>query len=215
MSGIGALLVALVFFSLMNTAQADDVSMGVYNGTVNIAGAESSLNEQVRYNADVKIRLPITVQRKTSAMAEIADEETPSATAVITQWSVIGQNAAPDADGKTASWTCDIAAPTEVEMNGAGTLNLDYKAKNYSMFIALESLQTIPLKCKHSRTGAYQEEKKVSLFFGTNEPNVLLRNKLAFDDPSKLKASYQVVPLKQAEGHYSSVDMKWDLQLAP
>ena len=215
MNDIGVLLAALVFASTMSAAQADDVSMGVYNGTVNIVGAESNANEQVRYSADVKISLPITNRKKTTALAEIADEETPSATAVITQWSVIGQNAAPEADGKTTSWTCELAARTEVEMNGTGTLNLDYKAKNYSMFIALESLQTIPLQCKNSRTGAYQEEKKVSLFFGTNEPNVLLRNKLVFDDPATLKASYQVVPLKQAEGHYISVDMKWDLQLAP
>jgi hypothetical protein len=98
-------------------------------------------------------------------------------------------------------------------MNGAGTLNLDYAAKKYTMFVALEALQTIPLNCKNSRSGAYKEEQHASLFFGTSEPNVPIRAKLSFDDPSKLKATYQVVPIKQAEGVFSSVDMKWDLQL--
>lgn len=206
---------ALAFAGMAGAAQADDQNMGTYSGTVNIAGTVSTTNEQVRYNADVTISLPITNRKKTTAMAEIEDEETPSATAVITQWSVVGKNTAPDADGKATTWTCELATPTTVEMNGAGTLNLDYTAKNYTLFVALESLQTIPLKCRNSRTGDYQEEKHVSLFFGTSEPNVPRRAKLPLDNPSNIKAAYQVVPIKQAAGVFSSVDMKWDLQLKP
>lgn len=206
---------AITCVSMTGTAQAADESLGVYSGTVAIAGETLGENEQIRFSGEVKMRIPLTSRNDTTAMAEVGDVETPSAMVLVTQWSITAKNASPDSDGQITSWSCEIAAPTEVPMNAQGTLNIDYSAKKYSMFIALAALKSVPLKCVNSRSGAYKEEGTPGFFFGTNEPDLIPWIELPFENASNLKATYQLVPVNAMKGQYGPMDMTWDLQLEP
>ncbi len=188
--------------------------LGVYSGTVVVSGTELG-QENVTFGASVKISLPLTSANKNSAMAELDDVDKPSAMATITRWDLVGRNASADSDGKVTTWTCSLVAPTEVPMSGSGTLNLDYRAKTHSMFIALVARKTIPLKCVNSRSGPYKKDQLVSLFFGTNEPDVQPWKELPFKDAALLSASYKLVPASQMKGRYGPLDQKWELRLTP
>lgn len=204
---------ALAFAGIATVAQAQGGKLGVYVGTVAISGTETAMNGKVVFRANVKIAMPLTSGNARSAMAEISDIDKPSATATITQWDLEARNSSRDSDGKITSWTCSLAAPTEVPMNASGVLNVDYGARTHSMFVALVSMKPIPLKCMNSRSGAYRKSEQVSLFFGTNEPDILPYKELPFADPSRLAAKHKLVPVSQMKGRYLPVDMEWDLKL--
>jgi hypothetical protein len=209
-------LAALACAGIAVPAQAQGGKLGAYTGTVTISGTELSAGGnpgKVDFRATVKITLPLTSRSATSAMAELDDVDKPSASAEITQWDLVGRNASADSDGKITSWTCALAAPTTVPMNGQGTLNIDFRKKTHSMFIALVSLKPIPLKCVNSRSGPNRQTTTVSLFFGTSEPDVLPWKELPFADPARLSAKYKLVPVSQMKGRYAPVEMAWDLQL--
>ena len=182
-------VVAMGFVGIPDEAQAKSSKLGVYTGTVAVSGTITENRGKETYHADVKISLPLTDSNDSSAMAEISDVDKPSATALITQWEVAGKETVPDQrDGKLDSWHCSIAAPTEVPMNASGVLNLDYRARTHSMSIALVALKTIPLKCMHTRTGAYKENKVVSLVIGTTVMGDPFKE-LPFADPARLTAT--------------------------
>jgi hypothetical protein len=192
-------------------AQAQSGKLGVYTGTVAVSGTMTENRGKETYHADVKISLPLTDRDDSSAMAEMGDVDKPSATATITQWEVVGKETVPDQrDGKLDSWHCSIAGPIEVPMNASGVLNLDYRAKTHSMSIALVALKTIPLKCAHSRTGPYKENKTVSLVIGTTVMGEPFKE-LPFADPARLTATYKLVP--PAGTGFGPIDMVWDLRL--
>jgi len=204
-------VVALGYIGIPDEAQAKSGKLGVYAGTVAVSGTIMENRGKETYHADVKISLPLTDGNDSSAMAEISDVDKPSATALITQWEVAGKETVPDErDGKLDSWHCSIAAPTEVPMNASGVLNLDYRAKTHSMSIALVSTRTIPLKCTHSRTGAYKKDLVVSLVIGTTVIGDAFKE-LPFADPARLTATYKLVP--PAETNFGPIDMVWDLRL--
>lgn len=204
---------AVAFAGFAGVALAQGGKLGTYTGTVAISGVESEKHSKVTFRANVKIAMPLTSGNARSAMAEIGDVDKPSATAMITQWDLEARNASPDSDGKITSWTCSLAAPTEVPMNASGVLNVDYTARTHSMFVALVSTKPIPLKCMNSRSGAYKKSELVSLFFGTNEPDVLPYKELPFTDAARLAAKYTLVPVSQMKGRYLPVDMEWDFRL--
>ena len=203
---------ALACSGLAGPATAQSAKLGVYAGTVTVSGTELG-HESVTFRAVVKVRLPLTRSDKTSALAELDDVDKPSASATISQWDLVGKSASANSDGKFTSWTCTLAAPTEVPMNGQGTLNLDLRGKTHSMFIALVSLKPIPLKCLNSRSGAYKKDQGVSLFFGTNEPDVLPWKELPFKDAALLTAKHKLVPVSHMKGRHGPLDQEWDLRL--
>lgn len=208
-----ALALALAACAGLSSA-AQGSKLGVYSGTVVVSGTELG-QENVTFGASVKISLPLTSANKNSAMAELDDVDKPSAMATITQWDVVGKDSVADSAGKISTWTCSLGAPTEVPMSGGGTLNLDYRAKTHSMFIALVARKTVPLTCVNSRTGPYKKDLVVSLFFGTNEPDVQPWKELPFKDAAQLTASYRLVPVSQMKGRNGPLDQKWDLRLTP
>ena len=205
-------LAAVACTGIAGKARAQASKLGVYTGTVVISGTELG-KEKVTFSASVKISLPLTSADKGSAMAELSDVDKPSASATVTQWDLAGKNASADSDGKVTSWTCELAAPTEVPMNGSGTLNLDYRAKTHSMFIALVALKPIPLKCVNSRSGPYKKDQIVSLFFGTNEPDAQPWKELPFKDAAILTATHKLVPVSNMKGRNGPLDQTWDLRL--
>ncbi len=192
--------------------QAQSSKLGAYQGTVVITGVETSAHTSVNFGATVKIGLPVTDAGKSSARAEADDVDKPSAMATITQWDTKGRNASPDSDGKITSWSCALAAPTEVPMNASGALDLDYRSKTYWMFVGLVAKKTVPLKCTNSRSGAYKKDELVALAFGNSEPGAAQRNELGYADAARLMAKSRLVPSGQATGSF--VDMAWDLRLA-
>jgi hypothetical protein len=214
-SAFQALALAVVTMGCVgipDEAQAKSGKLGVYAGTVGVSGTKMENRGKETYHADVKISLPLTDGNDRSAMAELSDVDKPSATALITQWEVVGKETVPDQrDGKLDSWHCSIAATTEVPMNASGVLNLDYRAKTHSMSIALVSTRTIPLKCTHTRTGPYKKDLVVSLVIGTTVMGDPFKE-LPFADPARLTATYRLVP--PAETNFGPIDMVWDLRLA-
>lgn len=205
-------LAAVACIGIAHAVRAQTSKLGVYTGTVAVSGTELG-QENVTFSANVKISLPLTSGDKASAIAELDDVDKPSASATISQWDLAGRNASPDSDGKVTSWTCKLAAPTEVPMNASGTLNLDYRAKTHSMFIALVALKPIPLNCVNSRSGPYKKAQSVSLFFGTNEPDAQPWKALPFNDAARLTATHKLVPANSMKGRNGPLDQTWDLRL--
>jgi len=189
--------------------------LGAYTGVVSVSGSEIQKHSKVDFRATVKVSLPVESRKEDATRAEAGDVEKPSAVATITQWDLEARNASPDSDGKITSWKCSLAAPTDVPMNAQGALDVDHRAKKYSMFVALVSTKPIPLKCVNSRSGAYKDTKMVGLFFGTSEPELIPANAQPYADPARLTAKYKLVPAASMKGRYGPVDMEWDLRLRP
>lgn len=205
---------ALPAGDLIGSARAQGRKLGAYVGTVTISGTEFADGGAVVFRASLKVDMPVTSADDRSVRAEVDDVDKPSATALISQWDLTGKNSSADSDGRITSWKCSLAKPTEVPMNGSGALEVNLAKKTHSMFVALTSLKTIPLKCVNSRSGNYHQDRAVSLFFGTSEPDVLPWKELPFADSGRLAAKYQLVPVSQMKGRYSPVDLEWDLRLA-
>jgi hypothetical protein len=193
-------------------ASAQSGKLGAYEGTVTVSGTEVGTYTQATYKASLKVRLPLVEVSKRAAHAEVGDVDKPSATAVIAQWDTAGRNSSPDSDGKISSWTCKLAAPTEVPMNGSGVLDVDYVARTHTLFVAYVAVKPVPFNCVSSRSGPYKKTELVSLFFGTNEPDVAWKA-LSFADPARLSARHTLVPVGPMKGRNGPQEQSWDLQL--
>ncbi len=206
-------IAAMTCVGFQSTAQAQGSKHGAYTGTVTVSGTEMGKYTNGSFRANIKITLPLTSASTSSAMAEISDIDKPSAMASILQWDTAGKDSSPDSGGKINTWTCSLAAPTDVPMNVQGTLNLNYRAKTHSMYFALVSMKEVPFNCRHSRSGPYRKTGAVSLFFGTSEPDVLPWKELPYADAARLKATYKLLPVSAMKGQYGPLDQEWDLQL--
>jgi hypothetical protein len=191
---------------------AQSGKLGTYAGTATVSFSELGKETRADYRGVVTIAIPITSRNSSSAMAEISDIDKPSATARITHLESSWKGTVPESDGKTSSWSCKLAAPTEVPMNAQGTLNVDYKRKTHSLFIALVSTRPVPLNCVNSRSGPYKKQEMVSLFLATNEPGDAWKE-LPFTDPARLAAKFTMMPGAQMKGRYSPIEQEWDFRL--
>ena len=194
------------------SASAQAGKLGAYEGTVTVSGTEVGTYTQGTYKASLTVRLPLMEVSKSAAHAEVGDVDKPSATATITQWDTAGRNSSPDSDGKISSWTCKLAAPTEVPMNGSGVLDVDYRARTHAVFVAYVATRPVPFNCVSSRSGPYRKAEPVSLFFGTNEPDGEWKA-LPYADPARLSARHTLVPVSQMKGRNGPQEQTWDLQL--
>jgi hypothetical protein len=147
-----------------------------------------------------------------SAHGEVGDVDKPSATALVTELSYAARNASPDSDGKVSTWTCKLAAPTEVPLIGSGVLDVDHRARKYSVYVAYASSKPVPLDCVSSRSGPYRKTEMVSFVFGTNEPDVAWIA-LPFADASRLAATHTLVPVSAMKGRQGPLQQSWDLKL--
>ena len=210
-----ALIVSIIACAgFTGTVQAQGGKFGAYAGTVTVFGTALGSHSNGSFSGNIKITLPVTSRNDRSGRVEVDDVDKPSATALITKWETAGKDSSPDSGGKINSWSCSLAGPTQVPMNAQGALDLDYRAKTYSMFVALTSLKPVPLNCKHSRSGAYKKTESVSLFFGTTQPELMPGKPLPFSDPAQLAAKYKLEPAGQMKGRYGPLDQEWDLRLA-
>lgn len=81
------------------------------------------------------------------------------------------------------------------------------------MFVALVALKPIPFNCVNSRSGPYRKAQSVSLFFGTNEPDVQPWKALPFKDPAHLSVTHKLVPASSMKGRNGPLDQTWALRL--
>ena len=191
--------------------QAQSNTSGAYSGTITVSGTE--ISPLVSYRASMKVRLPVTQRDNTSTTAEFLTGEAPNATVMISQWDVSFTEKSADSDGKFSSWTCSLAAPTEIPMTPTGVLNVDLKTKKYSLSLTLLSTREIAFNCMHSRSGAYKKKGGVALYIGTGAPGV--QTMLPFSDAARLTANYTLMPTAETKGQYGPIVQEWDLQLSP
>ena len=207
-----AFTVAACVFS-SGFAQAQSTNLGVYSGTINVSGTE--VDPQVTYRASVKVSLPVTQRDSTAATAEFLAGEAPNATVLISQWDVSFKEKSADSDGKFSSWTCSLAAPTEVPMTPTGVLNVDLQAKKHALSLTLLSTQDVAFNCMNSRSGAYKKKEGVTLYIGTGAPGMHYENQLPFSDAAHLAANYTLMPTDETKGQYGPIIQEWDFRLTP
>lgn len=187
---------------------------GTYEGTIKISGTQTGgKTKQVKYGATIKINIPVNDGRTTSAVLDISDVSTPSATVTITQWDLEERNASPDSDGKITSWKCQLAGPATVPMMASGVLNLNHRGKNYSMFVSLVGMEEVPLKCVNSRTGPYNKAEAMGFFFGTSELDVIPPVELPLTNAARIAANHTLVPVSAMKGQYEPQQQEWELVL--
>lgn len=191
--------------------QAQSGKFGAYSGTITVSG--TGINPQASYRASVKVSLPVTQRDKSSATAEFLAGEAPNATVLISQWDVSFKEKSADSDGKFSSWTCSLAAPTEIPMTPTGVLNVNLKAKKHALSLTLLSTKDIALNCMHSRSGAYKKKQGVALYIGTGAPGMHYETQLPFSDAARLNASYTLMPTADTKGQNGPIIQKWDLRL--
>lgn len=199
--------------SSSGVVQAQSNTLGVYSGTINVSGTEKG--PEVRYRASVKVSLPVTQRDSTSITAEFLAGEAPNATVLISQWDVSFKEQSPDSDGKFSSWTCSLAAPTEIPMTPTGVLSVDLEAKKHVLSLTLLSTKDVAFNCMHSRSGAYKKKEGVALYIGTGAPGMQNENPLPFSDAARLAANYTLRRTDDPKGQYGPIIQEWDLRLTP
>lgn len=191
---------------------AQSGKFGAYAGTINVSG--TAIDPRGSYRASVKVSLPVTQRDESSVTAEFLAGEAPAATVLISQWDVSHTQKSADSDGKFSSWTCSLAAPTEIPMTPTGVLNVDLKTKKHALSITLLSTKEVAFNCMHSRSGAYKKKEGVALYIGTGVPGMHYETQLPFSDAARLNASYTLMPTADTKGQYGPIIQEWDLRLA-
>ncbi len=208
---IAMTVVLCVFSSVLVQAQSNN--LGVYSGTIKVSGTE--IDPQVSYRASVKVSLPVSQRDSTSVTAEFLAGEAPPATVLISQWDVSFTEKSAESDGKFSSWTCALAAPTEIPMMPTGVLNVDLQAKKHALSLTLLSTKEVAFNCMHSRSGAYKKKEGIALYIGTGAPGMHYETQLPFADAARLAANYTLISTNETKGQYGPIMQEWDLQLTP
>lgn len=193
-------------------AQAQSKNLGSYAGTIDVSGTQHG--PEVTYRARAKISLPVSERDASSVTAEFLSGEAPNATVLISQWEISHREKHADSGGQFSSYTCSLAAPTEVPMTPSGVINVDLKAKKYGMSITLVSTKELAFNCKHSRSGPYKKKQGVGFTLGTGTPGMQMENPQPFSNPDLLAAKYTLTPAGAAKGEYGPIVQEWDLKLA-
>jgi hypothetical protein len=196
--------------SALAPASGQNVMQGTYAATVKVSGTETQgKTKKIAYEAEIRLDLPFKSASSFSIISEVDTAPQPSAKVLITKWSLEERNASPDSDGKITSWKCELAAPTTVKAQASGNFGLNYREKKYSMFVAVTSVDMIPVNCVNSRSGPYKDETVPGFFFGTNEPDN--RNELPYTDPAQIRATYTLVPNASMKDQYLPQAQTWTL----
>ena len=207
---IGAAIVACACICIVGLAHAQSSDLGAYVGTIKVSGTE--IDPQVSYSASIKVNLPVTQRDDESITAEFYSGEAPDATAVISEWTEAHTEKSAGSDGKFASYTCKLAVPKEIPMTPTGVLNVDLEQNVHMLSLTLLGTADIELKCVHSTSGAYTDNRGVAIYIGTGAPGMQYEHPLPIADAAHLAASYTLVP-GAAEENLGPIVQQWDLQL--
>jgi len=207
-----ALAVALVVcFGLTGVAGAQSKNLGSYVGTIEVSGTQ--FGPEVTYRARVKVNLPVSERNGSSISAEFLGGEAPNATVLISQWDESHTEKSADSGGQFNSYSCTLAAPTEIPMTATGVLNVDLKAKKHTLSLTLLSTKDLAFNCKHSRSGPYKRTKGIALTMGTGAPGMQNQVQLPFSDAAHLTAKYTLMPNAETKRQYGPINQDWDLKL--
>ena len=201
---------AATFVCSTGIAQAQSGKLGTYAGTINVSGTEPG--PKVNYVASIKISLPVSERDGSSISAEFLSGEAPNATVLISQWDISHKEKSADSGGQFNSYTCSLAAPTEIPMTPTGVLNVDLKTKKHTLSITLLSTKDLAFNCVHSRSGAYKKKQGVILYIGTGAPGMQDAAPQPFSDPARLNAKYTLLPSAATNGR-GPIIQEWDLRL--
>ncbi len=94
-----------------------------------------------------------------------------------------------------------------------GVLNIHYKRKTYSTFVALVPTEPVRLNCVNSRTGPYKGEVGETFFFSTNEPNETPYKELPYLDVARITGKYTLVPKYEMKDKYLPQTQEWEFVL--
>jgi hypothetical protein len=191
-------------------AHAQAGKHGAYVGTAKIAYKEGEPPNPLEIRGEVKITIPLTSASARSAMADL-DVSPAQATMRVTHFET-AQRFPPDASGKIHSISCKLAAPAEIPMMAQGTMDLDYRKKTYSMFIALLGMKDVTLDCMHSAAGPSKRQQGVAVSLGTHEAGLAFAG-LPYADPARLAAKHTMVAGPQMKDKRVTVQQEWDLSL--
>jgi hypothetical protein len=191
-------------------AHAQAGKHGAYVGTAKISYKEGEPPNPLEIRSEVKITIPLTSVGARSAMADLDASGAP-ATMKVTHFET-SQRFPPDASGKIHSISCKLAAPAEIPVMAQGTMDLDYRKKTYSMFIALLGMKDVTLDCVHSGAGPSKRQQGVAVSLGTHEAGQAFGG-LPYTDPARLVAKHTMVPGPQMKDKRVRVDQEWELQL--
>lgn len=221
MSILQRILPAALLLLAAAPALAQD-KLGSYVGTATISGTRPAPGqpapERVAYQATLKLTLPVTQRDpRQVAMEQFGEPPLATASALISQWDVTGKDEYRGEGGVlvSTSWTCTLAAPTEVPLSVHGVFLINVSQRTQEAFMTLMSIpdKTIPLTCNHSRTGPYKKDQSVTFFFGTSEGTLAPYTTQPAPDPAHLTAKFTYVPVAEMKGGEGPIALEWDLKL--
>ncbi len=202
---------AMACAGMTGTANAQSKNLGSYTGTIDVSGTQ--FGPEVTYRARIKVSLPVSERDGSSITAEFLAGEAPNATALVSQWDISHREKSADSGGQFNTYTCTLAAPTEIPMTVTGVLNVDLKAKKHALSLVVLSTKDLAFNCKHSRSGAYKKKGGIALAMGTGAPGMHYETQLPFSDPARLTAKYTLMPTADTKGQYGPIIQEWDLKL--
>ena len=205
-------LAAMACAGMSGEAMAQSKNLGAYAGTIEVSGTQ--FGPEVTYRARVKVSMPVSDRNASSIDAEFLAGEAPNAMVLVSQWDESYTEKSKDSGGQYNSYTCSLAAPTEIPMMATGVLNVDLKAKKHSFSLTLVSTRDLAFNCKHSRSGPYKKKAGIALTMGTGAPGMQGETQLPFSDPARLAATYTLMPNAETKGRYGPIKQAWDLALS-
>ncbi|QJR14922.1 hypothetical protein [Usitatibacter palustris] len=203
-------LTLAAFLGLLTcTAPALAQKFGYYEGTASVAYSTKEGGTTYEYVGAAKIRIPLTSVTADYAMAEL-DDNPPAGTITLTTFNYKQVASSKGADGKYMEVTCKLAAPTEVPVTASGNLSVDYRKKEYTMFLVLTPSKEMPVNCVNSQSGPYKAKKGAGLIVASFVPQGTMKL-LPFTDKTRLSISnYSLVD--PALKDHSPIVQSWDLK---
>jgi hypothetical protein len=208
----------LAALSLLCVAFTADVygqsnKLGAYRGVINVSESLSRPNVRLSTKATIKMTLPVSERDNASISSEFLSGEAPAASVLVSQWDTFHKETSADSGGQFNTTTCSLAAPMEVPMTPTGVLNVDLRAKKYTLSIVLLSTKDLAFNCVHSRSGPFKKKMGIALTLGTGAPGMQGSSPLPFGDPASLIAKFTLIPPPANQGEHGPIVQEWDLRL--
>ncbi len=203
---------ALLCACIVPSVQAQ-TKFGVYSGSITVAETLNLPNLKLTSRATAKVTLPVTERASSSISAEFLSGEAPAASVQIAQWDTFQKESSADSGGQFNVTTCALAVPVEIAMTPTGVLNVDLKAKKYSLSIVLLSTKDVAFNCTHSRSGAFKKKAGIAMVIGTGAPGMQSMNPLPFTDSARLSGKYTLMPTSDTKGEHGPIVQEWDFRL--
>lgn len=204
---LGGALVVLACASPPAAAQA----LGSYEGVIEVSGVQSG--PSVKYQAKIKVIMPVTSRGRNSISAEFLAGEAPQGKIEISQWDESDTDKHPDSEGQRNTYRCSLAAPVTLPVSVTGVVNVDTSAMEHTWSVTVLSLSNMKLNCVHSRSGPFTKDIGVAITTGTGVPGDQWRNPIRIGSPTNITAQYVLDPTEYTQGQFGPISQKWQFLL--